>query len=62
MTPEVDSGPIILQKAVEVEDSDTANTLAEKVKEVEHKALVEAVSIVLKGEFRISGKRVLRTQ
>ena len=59
VTPEVDSGPIILQKSVPVLDDDTPSTLSERVKEVEHEALVEAVGIVLEGKFRISGKRVL---
>ncbi len=59
VVPDVDAGPIILQRSVTVEDDDTPDTLAEKVKKVEHAALVEAVSIVLEGKFRISGKRVL---
>lgn len=59
VVPDVDAGPIILQRAVEVGDEDTPATLAEKVKEVEHEALVEAVNIVLEGKFRISGKRVM---
>ena len=60
--PDVDAGPIILQRAVKVEDSDTPESLAGKVKEVEHEALVEAVSLVLQGNYRISGKRVLRPE
>lgn len=59
--PDVDAGPIILQRSVPVEDYDTPDTLAEKVKKVEHGALVEAVSMVLEGKFRISGKRVIRS-
>lgn len=60
--PDVDAGPIILQRTVPVEDTDTPDTLSEKVKEVEHVVLVEALSIILEGKFRISGKRVLFPQ
>ena len=60
--PDVDAGPIILQRSVKVEDSDTPESLSERVKEVEHEALVEAVSIVLQGNYRISGKRVLHPE
>ncbi len=33
--PEVDSGPILAQQAVEIRDEDTAETLHERIKEVE---------------------------
>lgn len=40
----IDTGEIILQKSVEVLDTDTAKTLQERVlKEVEHKIYVEAI-------------------
>ncbi len=60
VTPDVDAGPIILQKAVEVQDDDTPDTLSERIKEVEHDLLVQASEIVLNGDFEISGKRVSR--
>lgn len=59
VTPDVDAGPIILQRSVPVEDNDTPDTLSERVKDAEHEAIVEAISIVLEGKFTISGKRVL---
>jgi phosphoribosylglycinamide formyltransferase-1 len=40
---DLDAGPIILQKAVEVNDDDTADTLAARILEQEHSAYVEAV-------------------
>lgn len=61
VTPDVDAGPIILQRAVPVEDYDTPESLSERIKVVEHEALVEAVALVLEGRFTISGKRVLRS-
>lgn len=58
--PDVDAGPIILQKAVEVMDDDTPDSLSERIKAVEHGALVEATKLVLGGKFEVSGKRVRR--
>lgn len=40
---DLDAGPIILQRAVEVKDDDTADTLAERILEQELDAYVEAV-------------------
>ena len=40
---DLDAGPIILQKAVEVRDDDTEETLSARVLEQEHAAYVEAV-------------------
>ena len=39
----LDAGPIILQRAVEVKNDDTAETLAARILEQEHGAYVEAV-------------------
>lgn len=40
---DLDAGPIILQRAVEVKDDDTAETLSARILEQEHGAYVEAV-------------------
>lgn len=60
VTPDVDAGPIILQRSVEVLDEDTPETLSERIKSVEHQLLVEATDLVLSGKYEISGKRVRR--
>ena len=39
----LDNGPIILQRAVEVLDADTAESLAARILEAEHAAYVAAV-------------------
>jgi phosphoribosylglycinamide formyltransferase-1 len=39
----LDAGPVILQRAVEVKDDDTVETLSERILEQEHQAYVEAV-------------------
>ena len=56
----LDAGPIILQAVVPVADTDTEDTLSEKILREEHRIYSEAVRIVLEGKFRIEGRRVLR--
>jgi phosphoribosylglycinamide formyltransferase 1 len=56
---ELDHGPIIVQKAVAVLDSDDEHTLAERILEQEHIAYSEAIRIVLEGKFEISGRRTV---
>ncbi|GJL86012.1 MAG: phosphoribosylglycinamide formyltransferase [Micavibrio sp.] len=46
VVPEMDSGPIIMQKKVPVLDGDTPETLAERVLEQEHIAYPEAVRLL----------------
>lgn len=46
-TPEVDHGPILAQEAVPVLEGDTAETLHERIKAVEHRLYPEVVKRVL---------------
>ncbi|MCR4429978.1 MAG: phosphoribosylglycinamide formyltransferase [Tepidanaerobacteraceae bacterium] len=54
-----DTGPIILQKAVPVEDDDTPETLAARVLEEEHRVYPEAIKLYSEGRLEIRGRRVL---
>lgn len=56
----LDSGPIVLQAAVPVMDTDTLETLTARILEAEHQAYPQAVSIVLSGKYHIDGRRVIR--
>jgi len=56
----LDAGPIIVQAVVRVEDADTVETLSERVLREEHRIYTEAVRVVLSGQYRIEGRRVLR--
>lgn len=56
---ELDHGAIILQKAVPIEDSDTAESVASNTLEVEHELYVEALRKIVSGNFRIEGRRVV---
>ncbi len=58
VTSDLDMGPIIVQKAVRVEEGDTADTLAAKILEQEHKAYPEAIGLILSGRTEIVGRRV----
>ncbi len=58
VTNEVDAGPIIVQAAVPVMEDDTAESLAARILEQEHRILVEAVRLFAEGRLRIEGRRV----
>jgi phosphoribosylglycinamide formyltransferase-1 len=55
----LDHGPIVLQAAVEVKAEDTAETLAQRILEQEHRIYSEAIRIVVSGRYRIEGRRVI---
>jgi phosphoribosylglycinamide formyltransferase-1 len=55
----LDAGPIVAQAIVPVEPGDTPETLAARVLTEEHRIYTEAVRLVLSGQFRIEGRRVL---
>ncbi len=54
----MDSGPIILQTAVPVLDSDDEDTLAARVLEQEHKLYPRAIELFLNGKLKIEGRKV----
>ncbi|WP_027363292.1 phosphoribosylglycinamide formyltransferase [Desulfotruncus alcoholivorax] len=54
----MDTGPIILQAVVPVYASDTAETLAERILEQEHKIYPEAVRLFCEGKLEIKGRKV----
>jgi phosphoribosylglycinamide formyltransferase-1 len=56
----LDAGPIVLQSVVPVEDTDDEEQLSERILKEEHRIYTEAVKIVLEGEYRIKGRRVIR--
>lgn len=53
-----DTGPIIIQKAVFVEENDTADSLKDKVQALEKDGLVEAVKLFGEGKLKVEGKIV----
>jgi phosphoribosylglycinamide formyltransferase 1 len=57
----LDSGPILLQAPVAVLDNDTPETLSGRILQEEHRIYSEAIAWVLKGNYRIDGRRVIKT-
>ena len=53
-----DTGPIIMQKCVDVLGDDTPETLAARVLEVEHEILVKSVALLCEGRLEVDGRRV----
>jgi phosphoribosylglycinamide formyltransferase-1 len=59
VTPELDDGPILVQKAVPVLASDDEDTLAARVLEQEHRAYPEALRLLAEGRVTVDGNRAL---
>ena len=55
----LDHGAIILQKAVEVADDDTAESLSKRILEYEHALYTEAIKKIITGKVEIRGRRVI---
>ncbi|MGJ0846191.1 formyltetrahydrofolate-dependent phosphoribosylglycinamide formyltransferase [Tissierella praeacuta DSM 18095] len=54
-----DTGAIILQDIVYVDNEDTVETLKEKVLKIEHKLLVQAVKLYCSGRISVEGRKVI---
>ena len=55
----VDTGPIVLQQPVPVLPTDTVDSLSARILEEEHGLYVRALNLLLKGNYRIEGRRIL---
>lgn len=62
VTPELDSGPIVRQAVVPIQQGDTADTLAARILVEEHRIYPEAIGIMLEGGWRIDGRRFVARQ
>jgi phosphoribosylglycinamide formyltransferase-1 len=62
VTPELDGGPIVLQRTVPVHDDDTPDALAARILAEEHRAYPDAIKRVLDGEWRLDGRRFISTR
>lgn len=58
VTEEMDSGPIVAQAAVPVEEGDTAETLASRILVAEHRLYPHALALVASGRATIESGRV----
>jgi phosphoribosylglycinamide formyltransferase 1 len=57
---ELDHGPIIVQKAVPVLDTDDERSLSLRILQQEHVAYTQGINIVLEGNYEIVGRRLQR--
>ncbi|MFA5355839.1 MAG: phosphoribosylglycinamide formyltransferase [Candidatus Omnitrophota bacterium] len=54
----MDHGPIILQKEVKIEESDTLESLEGKIHKIEHRLYPEAVRLFVEGRLKLEGRKV----
>jgi phosphoribosylglycinamide formyltransferase 1 len=53
---ETDAGPILMQGAVPISDHDSADTLSERILEVEHRIYPEALRLLANGQVQLEGE------
>lgn len=58
VTGEVDGGPIVLQRAVDISDLETPEDIQARVLEIEHEILPEAVALYCEGRVSVENERV----
>ncbi len=54
---QMDNGPIILQKAVEIKEDDNRESLADRIHRVEHKLYPQALNILFSRNWKVVKKR-----
>jgi phosphoribosylglycinamide formyltransferase-1 len=55
----LDAGPILAQAVVPVRDDDTDATLSARILAEEHRIYSDAVRLILSGQYRVEGRRVI---
>jgi phosphoribosylglycinamide formyltransferase-1 len=58
-TPDVDAGPIIIQKTVEVREGDTEDGLSARILEQEHKIFPKAIQLIAENRVKIEGNKAI---
>ena len=53
-----DTGPIILQSVVPVEQDDTEATLSARIQKAEHQTFAAAIKLVVEGKIQVIGRKV----
>jgi phosphoribosylglycinamide formyltransferase 1 len=56
---ELDHGPVVVQRAVAIEDGDSVDTLSARILEQEHRAYPEALRRLLTAPWRLENRRLL---
>ena len=55
---EMDHGPIILQKAIPIDEDETLESLETKIHKTEHQLYPQAIKLFAEGRLKIDGRRV----
>jgi len=58
----MDHGPIILQEPVRIEESDTPESLEERIHAAEHRLYTEAIRLFCDGKLKMDGRKVVRKE
>ncbi|RLI96546.1 MAG: phosphoribosylglycinamide formyltransferase [Candidatus Aenigmatarchaeota archaeon] len=53
-----DTGPIIAQKAVIIEEDETVNSLKEKVQRAEQEIIIKAIKLFAENKIKVDGRKV----
>ncbi len=56
---DMDTGPIIMQAAVEVKDDDTPQTLHQRIQVQEHRIYPEVIRLIAEGRLELRGRKVM---
>ena len=54
----IDTGPIIIQAVVPVYDSDTEDTLSQRILKEEHRIYPKAIKLYAEGKLQVEGRKV----
>jgi phosphoribosylglycinamide formyltransferase-1 len=54
----MDTGPVVMQEAIEVREDDVWDSLEARVHEVEHRLLPAATAALVEGRIRVDGRKV----
>ena len=57
VTDDLDNGPILFQRCVEVRENDDVESLHARIRQQEHQVLCEAVRAFAEGRVRVEGRR-----
>ncbi|NLZ38690.1 MAG: phosphoribosylglycinamide formyltransferase [Firmicutes bacterium] len=55
----MDTGPIILQEALTINDHDTMESLQQRIHELEHRLYPQAIDLCVRGKIKLEGRRCL---
>jgi len=53
-----DTGPIILQKAVDIDENETVDSLKEKVQKAEQEIILKGIRLFQEGRLKVEGRKV----